>query len=229
MSSTPTAVRSRVRSIAIMAGAVVVLSVGISAVAIAAIGGSGQFKLCVKASNVRAISSGGTCASGETTLQVYTKGGADTKFLTKTGKAANADKLDGKDSTAFVRTNCIGYPHNEIDWHGCDLNGANISHQGLSGADLSGANLLGALADGVNFVATHLENANLQHVEFIDADLENAHMDGADLTEANLKDAVMEGAELPGATLTGVNWDNTTCPDGTNSDDDGGTCEGHLT
>ena len=31
-----------------------------------------------------------------------------------------------------------------------------------------------------------------------------------------------------GAVLTGVTWDNTTCPDGTNSDVNGGTCEGHL-
>ncbi|MFL5797653.1 MAG: pentapeptide repeat-containing protein [Actinomycetota bacterium] len=212
-----------------MAGAVVVLSVGISAVAIAAIGQSGTFKLCVKSGAVRAIDNSLTCATGERTLTVYTKDGADTKFLSKTGKAANSDKLDGKDSTAFVTTNCIGYPHNSIDWHGCNLIAANISHQSMSGADLSGANLKFALADGVNFVATHLENANLQGVEFIDAALENAHMDGADLTNANMKDAVMTGAQLPGATLTGVNWDNTTCPDGTNStNDNSGTCEGHL-
>src|SRR5262249_55794045 len=91
----------RVRSIAMMAAAVVILSVGISAVAIAAIGQGGQFKLCVQGAGVRAVASTSNCASGETTLKVYTKTGADTAFLSKTGKAANADKLDGKDSTAF--------------------------------------------------------------------------------------------------------------------------------
>jgi hypothetical protein len=30
------------------------------------------------------------------------------------------------------------------------------------------------------------------------------------------------------ATLTGVIWNKTACPDGTNSDQDGGTCLGHL-
>jgi uncharacterized protein YjbI with pentapeptide repeats len=224
MSSTPASLRGRIRSIAIMAGAVVVLSVGISAVAIAAIGGSGQFKLCVKASNVRAISSGGTCASGETTLQVYTKGGADTKFLSKTGKAANADKLDGKDSTAFVRTNCIGYPHAGIDWHGCDLTDANLRNAGLESANLSGANLF----------AAHLIDANLSGTDFTGADLTNSEFQGAELTNADLTNANLTNANLTGAVfsntdVTGVTWNNTICPDGTNSDNDGGTCEGHLT
>jgi hypothetical protein len=28
--------------------------------------------------------------------------------------------------------------------------------------------------------------------------------------------------------LSGVSWGNTTCPDGTNSDNDGNNCLGHL-
>jgi uncharacterized protein YjbI with pentapeptide repeats len=43
------------------------------------------------------------------------------------------------------------------------------------------------------------------------------------LTGANLS-----GANLNSATLTGVKWNNTTCPDGTNSNADAGTCIGHL-
>ena len=38
-------------------------------------------------------------------------------------------------------------------------------------------------------------------------------------TKRNLK-----GANLHGTALTGAVWSNTTCPDGTNSDNDGGTC-----
>lgn len=36
------------------------------------------------------------------------------------------------------------------------------------------------------------------------------------------------GANLDGATLVGVTWNDTTCPDGTNSDNDGGTCVNNL-
>jgi len=44
------------------------------------------------------------------------------------------------------------------------------------------------------------------------------------LAGANLTGADLTGAKLQGATLTGAVWSNTTCPDGTNSNDDGGTC-----
>jgi hypothetical protein len=43
-------------------------------------------------------------------------------------------------------------------------------------------------------------------------------LSGANLANGNFK----------GATMTGVIWSNTTCPDGTNSTHDGGTCVGHL-
>ena len=43
------------------------------------------------------------CKSGETLLDIYSKGGADSLFLTKTGKAADSDQLDGLDSTAFMQ------------------------------------------------------------------------------------------------------------------------------
>ena len=33
---------------------------------------------------------------------------------------------------------------------------------------------------------------------------------------------------LTGANLPGVTWSSTTCPDGTNSNNDSGTCSGHL-
>jgi hypothetical protein len=40
--------------------------------------------------------------------------------------------------------------------------------------------------------------------------------------------ATLQGAFMDNADLSGVIWDDTTCPDGTNSDDHGRTCCGHL-
>jgi DNA-binding beta-propeller fold protein YncE len=91
---------------------------------------------------------------------------------------------------------------------GCNLHGGNLAGANLSGANLSGANLSGA----------NLTNANVTN-----ATLSRANLRGANLTGANLT-----GANLSGANLSGVIWSNTTCPDGTNSDADGGTCVGHL-
>jgi uncharacterized protein YjbI with pentapeptide repeats len=68
-----------------------------------------------------------------------------------------------------------------------------------------------------------------------DTDLIYAYLLGANLTDANLTDANLsyanlEGANLNFATLTGVTWEMTTCPDGSSSNSDGGTCSGsHLT
>ena len=76
---------------------------------------------------------------------------------------------------------------------------ANLSSAGLSAADLVGQDLL---------------DANLSSAVLTSADLANANLTGANLDDANTS----------GATFTGATWSNTTCPDGTNSNNDGGTC-----
>jgi uncharacterized protein YjbI with pentapeptide repeats len=81
---------------------------------------------------------------------------------------------------------------------------ANLRYATLAGFDLSGAILTGT--------------------DLMQSDLSQSDLTGADLTNADLDMAV-----LTGATLTGVTWANTTCPDGTNSDNDGGTCVDNLT
>jgi len=48
------------------------------------------------------------------------------------------------------------------------------------------------------------------------------------LKDANLTGATLVGADLKGANVKGVTWSHTVCPDGTNSDANGGTCLGHL-
>jgi Pentapeptide repeats (8 copies) len=68
-----------------------------------------------------------------------------------------------------------------------------------------------------------LRHARLTGAFLRDADLRNARLDGADLTDADLT-----GADLTGASLVKVVWSHTTCPDGTVSDANAGTCGGHL-
>ncbi len=80
---------------------------------------------------------------------------------------------------------------------------ANLSSADLSAADLAGQDLL---------------DTNLS-----DADLANTTLSNANFTGANL-----DGANTSGATFTGAKWSNTTCPDDTNSNNDGGTCVNNL-
>ncbi len=59
-------------------------------------------------------------------------------------------------------------------------------------------------------------------------------MSNTDLRGASLKGVTLAGVNLEGARvdsqtdLSAVTWSGTTCPDGRNSDDVGGTCASHL-
>ena len=66
------------------------------------------------------------------------------------------------------------------------------------------------------------------YVRLYDTDLS-----GIDLTGVNLSGSIVRGvnlsdADLTGATLDDTYWENTICPDGTNSDDNGDTCANNL-
>jgi probable HAF family extracellular repeat protein len=90
----------------------------------------------------------------------------------------------------------------------CNLKGVALAGAYLAGADLRGANLKGA-----NFARANLSAANFTDTNLKDVNFSNATLVGAQITGANVHDVI---------------WLNTICPDGTNSDANGGTCEGHL-
>jgi phospholipase C len=73
-----------------------------------------------------------------------------------------------------------------------------------------------------------LHGQNLRGVDLEGAELTNADLHGVNLEGAFLANANLQGASLVGANTNKVVWQNTVCPDGTNSDADGGTCQRHL-
>jgi len=101
------------------------------------------------------------------------------------------------------------------------LVGEDLSNAWLPGADLTRADLDGAI----------LIEANLAGAILIEASLIGAVLTKADLTDAILgPNAVLSRSDLTQANLTGatgllssfldsVIWNDTTCPDGSNSDD----------
>jgi hypothetical protein len=220
---------------AVVVLAIVAAAVSSATVAFGAIGDSGTLTACVNTSKGSwRVLAQGSCRSSELPVEIYTKSGADAAFLTqtaadaaflgKTATAADSDRLDGLDSSDFMPlTNCIGYPHGDIDWHGCDLHFANLNDARLFGANLSGASLFVAGLVGADLRTANLSGADLRRANLFGAFLVSADLTGADLTGATLIDA-----DLTDANLTGVIWSNTWCPDGTNSDDDDATCVGHL-
>jgi uncharacterized protein YjbI with pentapeptide repeats len=109
----------------------------------------------------------------------------------------------GNVATGTFTVEVIQVPCNRLA--GCNLSRFNLSDAKLAGADLQGANL---------------NRANLT----------GAALTGANLTGTNLNRANLMGTNLTGAIVTVdtnfnvVTWSGTTCTDGTNSNNDGGTC-----
>jgi hypothetical protein len=76
---------------------------------------------------------------------------------------------------------------------------------------------------GADFSGCELKGANLS-----EANLSLINLSNADLAGVNFTNTELNGANLTGANLTAVSWVNTTCPDQTNSNNDGGTCVNDL-
>lgn len=125
------------------------------------------------------------------------------------------------------------------DLTGANLTAANLERAVVNETNLTGANLTAtnlshmfgeANLTGANLTAANLEAAILPYSDLSYADLSYANLSYALLTGANLRGANLYGANLDGANLDYVLWDNTTCPDGTNSSVwDPQTCGYNLT
>jgi len=97
--------------------------------------------------------------------------------------------------------------------------------------------LTAAVADAMNetIVGLHAmlgENATqvlqLQSDLSVQQDLVAQWQQTAEDNLVDLRGADLSYVWMGGADLSGVNWAYTTCPDGTNSDDNGNTCENNL-
>ncbi len=117
---------------------------------------------------------------------------------------------------------------------GCNFNFS----EALQGQDLTGAYLSGSsfdIADLRHAIlhAAILESTSLFATDMTDVDLSGASLYGANIEHTDFNGARMDGANLLSAFGTPINLtsdelNDTTCPDGTNSDDNGDSCDGHL-
>jgi len=114
-----------------------------------------------------------------------------------------------------------------VDWRGCDKRRIDMRGPGFGGSEMTAL----------------LVNADLRGTDFTGAYLLGVFMGGSNVEGANFTDANLTGSNLQGANI--VTWqqaqdyahlglqetifDNTICPDGTNSDDVGGTCTNNRT
>lgn len=130
-------------------------------------------------------------------------------------------------TTTTIATPCptgVGdYSDIGIDWADCnlsslDLRGINLTNANLSGVDLDDGLIAGCTCTGTNFTGANLQSATLGLIDLNHANFTNANLEGANFSSDDIIDNF----------LVGTIWSNTICPDGTNSDQDGGTCVQNL-
>ena len=93
-----------------------------------------------------------------------------------------------------------------------------------TGTDMRNWNLKGKYLWGRDFSCHDLSGSNMSYTNLGYADLSKSYLIMVNLTSADLTRANLTDTDLTGADLTDVIWSDTTCPDGTNSDHNGGTC-----
>jgi len=104
-------------------------------------------------------------------------------------------------------------------FEGASLAGVSFTQVGLTGASFSNAALSQASftnvgADGASFQNADLTNAVFDQAGLVDASLRDANIDGIELRGTNLANADLTGATGTPAVVIDMNFDNTTCPDG---------------
>ena len=123
---------------------------------------------------------------------------------------------------------------------------ANLTNTSFRGVNLGNVQFNRHISfDGVDFSDTIIGdnfdwspvfyNVNFSGADFTQSDISSGSFDFVDLTYSNGLAWVSDGAYFENSDLTGATnavpynsyWINTICPDGSNSDDNGNTCEGH--
>jgi len=117
----------------------------------------------------------------------------------------------------------------QADMSHCDLSGTTWDNPFMNDASMAGADLRGASITGGTFAMGNFEGADLRGSVFINTQLQEANFTNADLEDVRFE--VSSDVGTPADRLVGARWMNTTCPDGSNSDDedgDGYTCLSNL-
>ena len=79
-----------------------------------------------------------------------------------------------------------------------------------------------------DFTGSNIRGADFRHVQFYDMTLIEVNFEFSNFDDVFFRHSDLTGANLTGVSLIDVTWHDTICPDGTNSDNNGNTCENNL-
>lgn len=195
-----------------------------------------------------------TLPSGWSLVGGYLVGaGANLEHADLAGQSLVSANLDNTDLTGadLAKADLNSTVQGGTILTGANVTGADLTNASLAGADIQGADFTGATFSGVEsgsvtgtaaalpahwslragyllgpyagLVLANLADADLTGVDLIHADLYLATLTGTNFTDANLTYAALNTDDMTGAV-----WANTICPDGSNSDTNGGTCVDNI-
>ena len=145
----------------------------------------------------------------------------------ESNRAVNNDELTGN-PPGDIPTIILYSKLRNADFRTLDMSFIHWRYGNFSGANFSDAQI-----SGVSFGGTDLQRVDFSHTGFSDVYIFDTNLQGVDFRSAFLRNVDFVDSDLNGADLTdlshqGVTWANTICPDGTNSDDNGGTCLNNI-
>ncbi|HSX08959.1 MAG TPA: pentapeptide repeat-containing protein [Candidatus Saccharimonadales bacterium] len=144
-----------------------------------------------------------------------------------------ASKFAGKDFTGAQLLNCYFI---NADLTGVIFKNGNLDQCIFTGSNLTNADLSNITPSyGLNYIndwnlkSVNLTGANLSNDSIANGKFQNANLQNTNFSNANLYGGNFAGAQnMSSANVTGTKWTGVTCPDGSNSDGNGGTCVGHF-
>jgi hypothetical protein len=187
----------------------------------------GASQIC---SQVAVVTSG--TGSGTATCAVpYPSTGSHTITASYGGDSNYQASSTSSGLTQYVDSDISRYQNNgTYNLASANLKGAYLGGINLAGVTITNANLSGASFNGANLAGANLSGSNLTSDDLTGANLSGAKLAGANLTSANLTQASLNGASgMSSSNVKGATWSATTCPDGTTSNGDNGTCVNNLT
>ena len=133
------------------------------------------------------------------------------------------------------------------EFDGATLRNADFSYSSGTYLRFRNTNMTHAVFAHSEYVSGWFNNADLTHTDFNNVtftmfnppngyrnDFSNSNLSYSNFNDASLYGLTFANADLTGATFVGTTfvgnnvWSNTICPDGTNSNDNGNTCENNL-
>ena len=108
------------------------------------------------------------------------------------------------------------------------FDGGDVRDAGLRNADLRAIHFY-----TINVISSDFTGSDMRGAAFLHVDIDYATLIEVDFQYSFFDDVIFRHSDLTGANLTGVSlddvtWIDTICPDGTNSDNNGNSCENNL-